>query len=115
MAETKIPGAEALNKLRKEFEGLLLSTERDNMESLLLWLEEESDFYTAPASTNGHCAYEGGLLVHSVNVYKLLYNFNKNIKCEHEESLVIAGLLHDICKTNMYAKGIRNVNTPGKR
>ena len=60
-------------------------------------------------------AYEGGLLNHSMNVYKLLANFNKNIKCDREDSLVIAGLLHDVCKTNMYVKGIKNVKTPGKR
>lgn len=98
-----------------EFEELLYSTERDGMDKLLGWLDEDSDFYIAPASTNGHCAYDGGLLVHSLNVYKLLNNFNKNIKCEREDSLIIAGLLHDICKANFYSKGIRNVKTPGKR
>ena len=46
---------------------------------------DETDFYSAPASTSKHGAYEGGLLNHSMNVYKLLVNFNKNIKCERED------------------------------
>ena len=37
------------------------------------------------------------------------------IKCEREDSIVIAGLLHDVCKTNFYTREIRNVKTPGKR
>ncbi len=102
-------------ELVKEYEALLLSTGRENIQSLLSWLRAESDFYSAPASTNGHCAYDGGLLVHSLNVYKLLQNFNKNIKCEREDSLIVVGLLHDICKANFYSKGVRNVKTPGKR
>ena len=31
-----------------------------------------SDFFRAPASTRYHCAYEGGLCEHSVNVYRRL-------------------------------------------
>jgi len=101
-------------ELKNEFGGLLLSTKREGIENLLAWLDG-TDFYSAPASTSKHGAYEGGLLNHSMNVYKLLVNFNKNIKCEREDSLIIAGLLHDVCKTNMYIKGIKNVKTPGKR
>jgi len=102
-------------ELSKEFEDLLISTERENIGGLLSWLKEDTDFFTAPASTNMHCAYDGGLLVHSLNVYKLLNNFNKNIKCERGDSIIITGLLHDVCKTNFYTKSVRNVKTPGKR
>lgn len=112
---TQYIGEEQRLELVTEYEELLLATQRESMENLITWLREETDFFTAPASTNGHCAYDGGLLVHSLNVYKLLKNFNKNIKCEREDSLVVAGLLHDVCKVNFYAKGIRNVKTPGKR
>jgi 23S rRNA maturation-related 3'-5' exoribonuclease YhaM len=86
------------------FEELLLSTGREGTGSLLGWLREETDFFTAPASTAGHCCYDGGLLVHSLNVYKLLNNFNKNIKYERDDSIIIAGLLHDVCKVNFYSK-----------
>ena len=106
---------ETKEKLAQEFDERLLSTGREGMEELIAWLKNETDFFEAPASTSGHCSYEGGLLVHSLNVYKLLNNFNKNIKCEREGSITICALLHDVCKTNMYVKGVRNVKTPGKR
>lgn len=86
---------ERIDGLKKEFKELLFSTGREGIEGLLAWLDE-TDFYSAPASTSKHGAYEGGLLNHSMNVYKLLVNFNKNIKCEREDSLAIAGLLHDV-------------------
>ncbi len=111
----QVLGDEKREELEGLFEELLLSTDRDGADTLLEWLREETDFFTAPASTAGHCSYDGGLLVHSINVYKLLNNFNKNIKCEREDSIVVAGLLHDVCKVNFYTKGVRNVKTPGKR
>ena len=55
---------------------LFLSTFRKNVqrpgaEKLLAWMET-TDFFTAPASTRFHAAYEGGLLDHSMNVYNVL-------------------------------------------
>ena len=38
---------------------------RPGAEKLLAWLEG-TDFFTAPASTRFHAAYEGGLLDHSL-------------------------------------------------
>ena len=102
---------EQINALRNEFKNLLLSTGRDGIENLIVWLDE-TDFYSAPASASKHGAYEGGLLNHSMNVYKLLVNFNKKMKCKREDSLIIAGLLHDVCKTNIYVKGFKNVKNP---
>ena len=63
---------ELIEEQKKEFRELLLETGRENMDSLLAWLEEETDFYSAPASTNNHGAFDGGLLIHSLNVYKIL-------------------------------------------
>jgi 23S rRNA maturation-related 3'-5' exoribonuclease YhaM len=43
---------------------------REGAEELLNFLlSDHSDFFTAPASTRFHGAYEGGLLEHSLNVY----------------------------------------------
>jgi hypothetical protein len=41
---------------------------REGAEELLEWMERETDFFTAPASTKHHLAYPGGLVEHSVNV-----------------------------------------------
>ena len=43
---------------------------RRGADRLLEWLIG-SDFFTAPASTRFHAAYEGGLVEHSLNVYKV--------------------------------------------
>ena len=57
--------------MKEEFIELLKSTNREGMDKLLAWIEK-SDFYKAPASTRFHGSYEGGLLEHSLNVYKVL-------------------------------------------
>lgn len=114
-AKKKALSEENRQKLADQFDELLMSTEREGMDGLLKWLHEETDFYTAPASSNGHGSFAGGLLVHSISVYRLLKNFNKLIQMEREDSLIIAALLHDLCKTNFYIKTIKNVKTPGKR
>ena len=44
---------------------------RDGADALLSWLEN-SDYFTAPASTRFHGSHEGGLLEHSLNVYDCL-------------------------------------------
>ena len=98
-----------------EFEELLRSTEREGVENLIQWIREETDFYSAPASTKGHGSFEGGLLVHSLSVYRLLGNFSKNIKEVNPTSVIVVGLLHDLCKVNFYIKTVRNVKIPGER
>lgn len=45
---------------------------REGAEALLAWLEQETNFFTAPASTRHHLAYPGGLVEHSLNVFREL-------------------------------------------
>lgn len=88
---------------------------RPGSDKLLQWLNA-SDFFTAPASTRFHGSVEGGLVQHSLCVYDYLL---KEINLENcadsysEETVAIVGLLHDICKTNFYVKGQRNVKENG--
>lgn len=82
---------------------LLSSIKRQGMEDLMAWLEQ-SDFYIAPASTKYHCAYTGGLLEHSLNVYaelKKLHSLYPEIEAS-EDSLILVALCHDLCKVNSY-------------
>lgn len=78
---------------------------REGADELLAFLVNKSDFFTAPASTRFHSAFEGGLLMHSVNVAKLMLRYED----EQPQSLAICGLLHDICKVNYYKVSTRNV------
>ena len=75
---------------------------------LLDWLDNKTDFFSAPASTRFHGACDGGLCMHSLNVYHALHDgfFTEG---ESEESYAICALLHDLCKANYYKKGTRNV------
>ena len=50
---------ETLEAMRVEFTDLLLETKRPGMEDLLAWLDGETDFFTAPASTQFHGAIRG--------------------------------------------------------
>ena len=56
--------------MKDEFIYLLKNTKRENIDKLIEWLEKETDFFSAPASTKYHLNYEGGLLVHSLNVFR---------------------------------------------
>ena len=83
---------------------------RNGIEELLLYLEQ-TDFYSAPASTRFHGNYAGGLVEHSLNVYKSA----KQLANQHSElnipaeSIAIAALFHDLCKANFYVLSTRNV------
>lgn len=81
---------------------LLKLTNRVDMDKLIESLEG-NDFFEAPASTKYHGAYKGGLSHHSYNVYTALAMYDKMLKLNTpKESLIIAGLLHDICKCHAY-------------
>lgn len=92
---------------------------REGSENLLDWLIT-TDFFTAPASSKFHSAYEGGLCMHSINVFnryvRLLTmeygeNFTEKISME---SVAIIALLHDVCKINFYKTEYRNVKVDGQ-
>ena len=89
---------------------------REGSDKLLDFLQNKSDFFTAPASTRYHNAFEGGLLRHSLNVYHCLcaYMERDRVKNEYKltaspETIAIVALLHDLCKVNFYTVGWRNV------
>ncbi len=92
---------------------------REGADKLLAFLEE-SDFFTAPASTRYHGSHPGGLCEHSINVYECLCDYLKRPRVRElygmdysEETIAIVSLLHDICKTNFYVETTRNVKEDG--
>ncbi len=90
---------------------------REGAEKLLAHLmSPSSDFFTAPASTRYHGAYEGGLVEHSLNVYECLRDYMDRERVKElygleasDETIAIVALLHDLCKMNFYKQGFRNV------
>ena len=80
---------------------------RPGADKLLAWMES-TDFFTAPASTRFHAAYEGGLLDHCMNVYNVLISKHYDPAADDLESFTIASLLHDLCKAGFYKTELRN-------
>lgn len=88
---------------------------REGSDKLLDFLEHKSDFFTAPASTRFHGAYEGGLLRHSLNVYECLVHYLERERVKEtyklnvsDETAAVVALLHDVCKVNFYTVSYRN-------
>ena len=108
---------EEIQKDKAEFIDLCHSyIKRKGLEDLLAYLEQ-SDFYTAPSSTNFHLNEEGGLCLHSMNVFHTALRLNQavlkpafdegnaNFSQEiAEESIAICALFHDLCKVKLYHK-----------
>lgn len=89
---------------------------REGADALLHYLEQQSDFFTAPCSTRFHNAFAGGLCEHSVNVFHCLQDYLGRERVQElyglevpQESIAIVALLHDVCKVNCYQPSTRNV------
>ncbi len=88
---------------------LLDATDRQGIDEVMDWMKG-SQFFSAPASTNFHGNYEGGLADHSYNVYTAAMRLRStalrlNPALEEqlpEDSVTLATLLHDICKADIY-------------
>jgi HD superfamily phosphohydrolase YqeK len=62
-----------------------------------------------------HGNYEGALVEHSLNVYKLFKEKNERYDLGlSEDSVKIMALLHDLCKANFYKPSTRNKKIDGQ-
>ena len=84
---------------------------RKGKDEFILWLKDETDYFTAPCSGKYHCNYSGGLFDHSMNVLNYarnLYMFSRKNYPDYPElsgeSIIISTLHHDLCKVNFYGK-----------
>ena len=99
---------------KEKFMALLKSTNRDGIDNIIQVLEEMG-FFKAPASTKFHLSNEGGLLQHSLNVCEMALGLRdliiqKNPDYESrlpKESVIIASLLHDVCKSDIYKETMK--------
>ena len=104
-----------MTQLKEQFQQTLLSTNRDGMENVIRHLERLG-FFDAPASTKYHLNVKGGLMQHSWNVYQTAVMLREQMirmKPELEqklpmESIIIASLLHDACKSNICKETLVN-------
>ena len=85
-----------IERNKSEISSLLLETNRNGMRNIIRYLEE-SGFYEAPSSVCRHHNWKGGLAEHCLGVYRIALELNDKLP---HDSLVIAGILHDICKAS---------------
>ena len=103
-----------MNEEQEKFKEMLLSTNREGIANVINKLEEQG-FFKAPASTKFHLNYEGGLLEHSMNVCGMALELRELMIRKKEglrdslpkESVIIAALLHDVCKVDIYKPAIK--------
>lgn len=96
---------------KQEFIDMLRSTGREGMEDTIAEIEELG-FFEAPASSKFHLNEEGGLVQHSLNVCKcalavresMLQMDDSLLEYLPKDSVIIASLLHDVCKADIYKK-----------
>ena len=99
---------------KEEFLKLLRSTEREGVEDLIQELERLG-FFEAPASAGHHLNVEGGLVQHSLNVCHCALRLRDQMaemvptlkkQCP-DDSVIIASLLHDVCKADVYKRTVK--------
>lgn len=103
-----------IKKNKEEFVNLLRSTNRDGVENVITDLEEMG-FFEAPASAGHHLNTAGGLVEHSLNTCKaalVVWEGMKKLESYlenevKEDSVILASLLHDICKADMYLRSVK--------
>ena len=99
-----------INENKNKFKSLVKEyIHRDGIDSLMEAIEN-SDFYTAPASTRFHGAEEGGLCAHSIAVGVQMKKLSEMYGDKYPmETIAIVALFHDLCKIGCYKTEMRNV------
>ena len=85
---------EEIRQNKEEIKKYLRSTNREGIENVISFLDKSGYFYLYGSFK--HHKYKGGLAEHSLEV--LRYAMEKNKDCS-TDSIIIASLLHDLCKT----------------
>ena len=64
-------------------------------------------YFTSPASSRYHLSVEGGLAQHSVNVVDTMLSINEKMNLGlQRKDIILAGMLHDLCKVGTYRPNI---------
>jgi hypothetical protein len=88
---------------KEEIIGTLERITRSGIHALIEFLDEGSDFFTAPCSTVFHLNKKGGLAEHTWNVVLCARELNvRHCSPYIQESIDIAAIGHDLCKANFY-------------
>lgn len=102
------------NPDREAFLALLQSVEKFTEEDVEYLMDDLDDwgFFKMPASCRKHSSYEGGLVKHSLHVCQMAKMLREQVLLVRSDlesllpldSVIIASLLHDVCKAGIYQK-----------
>lgn len=97
------------NRRIELFNGMMKDKISDEFYNWLI----QNGFFTQPASTKYHGAYEGGLFDHSYEVTQILLDMTQrlNLQWTRPESPYIIGMFHDLCKIDNY---LTIIDEPGE-
>jgi len=106
------------DKNKAEFLDLLRSTKREGIEETIEDLESMG-FFDSPASAGHHLNKKGGLVLHSLNtckaalaIWEAMKTLEPTLATEvKRESIIIASLLHDVCKSDIYKPTVKRRKT----
>lgn len=81
----------------------LSDSRHDEILKLFEYIDQNTDFLSAPASTKYHLSCHHGLLMHTVSVAETMIRMKKLLASDiSNSSCVLVALLHDVGKHNQY-------------
>ncbi len=103
------------NKIAERYESLkgMVVERKCQFDRLISFMENETTWLTAPASTKYHLCKESGLLEHCVNVAESMLKIREALAPNiSAESCVIISLVHDLGKVGMPGNPQYLINEP---
>ena len=103
------------NKIAERYESLkhMVVERRSQFDRLIRFMENETTWLIAPASTKYHLCKESGLLEHCVNVAESMLKIREALAPDiSAESCVIVSLVHDLGKVGMPGNPQYLINEP---
>lgn len=94
----------------------LVKERKQQFDRLMEFMENETEWFKAPASTRFHLSVEMGLLIHIVNVASTLLKVKNTLSPGiSDESCIIVAFIHDMGKVGMPGKPQYLVNEPTEK
>lgn len=94
---------ESLMSRYRSLKDLITSERKPAFDTMMEYIENDTEYLIAPASAKYHMCQKCGLLYHSVNVAETMIRLSKTLARDVSvEQCVILGLLHDVGKHNQY-------------
>lgn len=85
------------------FDALITQVTNPKLKQVCEELRKYEDFWTWPASIGHHHAFQGGLILHTLEVATIALHTSKIFEQGDDEVLIVSALYHDLAKIWEYA------------